>query len=105
MTKMITREPMACDASCPKPSSPNEPLPRNLPLPYRMPVTPWPLVGRGVRDVPAGAVAAVGEDPDAEHAPDAAHAVDRDGAHRVVDAPALEEEHRLDDDAPRRWSR
>ena len=33
MTKMITREPIACDASWPKPSSPNEPLPKSFPLP------------------------------------------------------------------------
>ena len=41
-----------------------------------------PFVGA----VPAGAVVAVGEDADAEHAEDAADAVDRDRADRVVDA-------------------
>ena len=47
--------------------------------------------------VPAGAVAAVGEDADGEHAEDAADAVDGDGADRVVDLElALDEEHRLD---------
>ena len=35
--------------------------------------------------VPAGAVGAVGEEPDGEHAPRAAHAVHRDRAARVVD--------------------
>ena len=43
------------------------------------------------------AVAAVGEDADGEHAEGAADAVDRDGAHRVVELePALHEQHRLD---------
>ena len=38
--------------------------------------------------VPADAVGAVGEEPDREHAPRAAHAVHRDRAARVVDARA-----------------
>ena len=43
--------------------------------------------------VPAGAVLAVREDADREHAPEAVHAVHRDGADGVVDAACLEEEH------------
>ena len=43
------------------------------------------------RAVPAGAVLAVGEDADAQHAEDAADAVHRDRADRVVDAPLLDE--------------
>ena len=62
--------------------------------PLMMPSTP------SVSDaVPAGAVAAVGEDADGEHAEGAAHAVHRDRADRVVDLQlALDEEHRLDDE-------
>ena len=44
ITKMMTSAPITWDASCPKPSSPKEPLPRNFPLPYRIPVTPLPSV-------------------------------------------------------------
>jgi hypothetical protein len=43
------------------------------------------LVGLG--DVPAGAVGAVGEDADGQHAEGAADAVHGDGADRVVDLP------------------
>ena len=53
-----------------------------------------PFVG----EVPPGAVVAAREDPDAEHTEDAADAVHGDRAHRVVDALALEEQDRLDDD-------
>ena len=48
------------------------------------------------RAVPAGAVLAVGEDADAEHAEEAADAVHRDRAHRVVDALLLDEDDRFD---------
>ena len=49
--------------------------------------------------VPAGAVAAVGEQADGEHAERAVDAVHGDGAHRVVDLQlALDEEHGLDDE-------
>ena len=65
-------------------------------------MTPLPFVVAVSVRFHAGAVAAVGEDADAEHAEDAADAVHRDRTHRVVDALALEEEHRLDDDAPPR---
>ena len=52
--------------------------------------------------VPAGAVGAVGEQPDREHAPGAAHAVHRDRAARVVDVADVVEEH---DAVARRASR
>ena len=53
--------------------------------------------------VPAGAVAAVGEQADGEHAERPVDAVDGDGADRVVDLqPALDEPHGLDRRARRR---
>src|SRR4030095_13840339 len=42
--------------------------------------------------VPAGAVGAVREEPDAQDAPGAVDAVNADRAHRVVDADLVEEE-------------
>ena len=49
--------------------------------------------------VPAAAVAAVGEDADGEHAEGAAHAVDGDGADRVVDLQlVLDEADGVDDE-------
>ncbi len=50
------------------------------------------------REVPAGAVLAVGEDADGRHAEEAADAVHRDRADRVVDAPLLDEDDRFDHD-------
>ena len=75
-----------------------EPSPRSRSP--KIPVTPLPdsahvAVGGAV---PAGAVGAVGEDADGQHAEGAADAVDGDGAHRVVDAPALDEAGGDDDE-------
>ena len=54
-----------------------------------------------VRTVPPGAVLAVGEEADAQHAERAVDAVHGDGTDRIVDLQsALDEEHRLDDEDP-----
>ncbi len=54
--------------------------------------------GAAGRQVPASAVLPVGEDPDAQHTEDAADAVDRDGADRIVDTATLPQADRLDHD-------
>ena len=46
-----------------------------------------------------------GEQADRDQAPEAADAVDADGAHRIVDLDLVEEQHRTDDQYCRRWRR
>ena len=63
---------MACEASCPKPSSPNEPLAEELAAAVEDAGDTLARGRRRVGEVPPGAVPAVGEDPDEQHAEAAA---------------------------------
>ena len=58
--------------------------------------------GKAINAVPAGAIFAVGEQPDGNDAEQAIDAVYRNGTHHVIDAHAVEEEDRFDDENARR---